>query len=188
MTIEATPGGTGAGVGVTTGRGTGVDLTAGTGRGRRGSCAEKATGFVINPQRVNIVKSIIWLVFIFYCSSPWEDLVSPSRPNFRRRGSWRLIVRRGMRFVPAPFSILSLSYPETVGKSSRKRKIFRLCRFIGQAESSLPGSYDSGCPRHRARNLSGVVCRDYRSGAASFRASPTTNGITRDRRNVYVDL
>jgi hypothetical protein len=112
--------------------------------------------------------------FHFFCSSPWEDLVSPWRPNFRRRGSWRLIVRRGMCFVPAPFSILSLSYPETVGKSSRKRKIFRLCRFIGQAESSLPGSYDSGCPRHRARNLSGVVCRDYRSGAASFSASPTT--------------
>ncbi len=113
--------------------------------------------------------------FHFFYSSPWEDLASPWRPNFRRRGSWRLIVRRGMRFVPAPFSILSLSYPETAGESSRKRKISRHCRFIGQAESSLPGSCDSGRPRHRPRNLSGVVCRDCRSRATSFSASPTTN-------------
>ena len=59
-----------------------------------------------------------------------------------------------MRFLPAPFSILSLSYPETTGESSQKRKVFRLCRFIGQTESSLPGSYDSDCPGHRPGNLS----------------------------------
>jgi hypothetical protein len=58
--------GFGAGVGVTTGRGTGVDLTAGNGRGRCGSCAEKAVGLIINPQKVNIVSMIMLLVFIFY--------------------------------------------------------------------------------------------------------------------------
>ena len=90
-------------------------------------------------------------------------------------GQLALDCSRGMRFLPAPFSILSLSYPETAGESSRKRQISRRCRFIGQAESSLPGSYDSGCPRHHPRNLSGVVCRDCRSRATSFSASPTTN-------------
>ncbi len=100
--------------------------------------------------------------------------MSPLRPNFRRRGSWRLIVRGACASCQPLLCILSLSYPETAGESSRKRKISRHCRFIGQAESSLPGSYDSGCPRHHPRNLSGVVCRDYRSRATSFRASPTT--------------
>ena len=80
--------------------------------------------------------------------------MSSRRPNFRRRDSWRLIVRRSIRFCQPLFSILSPSYPETALESSQKRKVFRLCRFIGQAESSLPGSYDSDCPRHGPRNLS----------------------------------
>lgn len=63
--IESTAGGIGAGVGVTTGRGTGVDLIAGIGRGRPGRGAEKADWLVTNPPRVNIVNSIILLVFIF---------------------------------------------------------------------------------------------------------------------------
>jgi hypothetical protein len=40
-------------------------------------------------------------------------------------GQLALIVRRGMLFVTAPFSILSHSYPETAAESSKKRKIFR---------------------------------------------------------------
>jgi hypothetical protein len=40
-------------------------------------------------------------------------------------GQLALIVRRSTLFVPAPFSILSHSYPETAAPSSKKRKGFR---------------------------------------------------------------
>ena len=72
MFSEATAGGAGAGVGVAIGRGTGLDLTGGTGRNLPDRGVEKAGWFIINPASVNIVRRIVFLVFIFFvvCSSP----------------------------------------------------------------------------------------------------------------------
>jgi hypothetical protein len=67
--------GAGAGLGGWPGRGTGVDLTAGTARGRLGSCAEKAAGHIINPARLNIVNSIMFLVFIFLIAQAPEKIL-----------------------------------------------------------------------------------------------------------------
>jgi hypothetical protein len=66
-------GGTGAGVGVGVERGTGDDLIAGIGSGRPGRGVEEAGWLIMNPPSVNIVRRIIFLVFIFLfvvCSSP----------------------------------------------------------------------------------------------------------------------
>ena len=67
--------GVGAGLGGWAGRSPGVDLTAGTGRGRLGSCAEKAAGFIINPPRLNIVSSSMFLVFIFLIAQAPEKIL-----------------------------------------------------------------------------------------------------------------
>ena len=52
-------------MGVTTGRGTGDDLVVGTGAGLPGRGVEKAGLLVMKLARVNIVNSIMLLVFIF---------------------------------------------------------------------------------------------------------------------------
>ena len=64
MFSEATAGGAGAGVGVAIGRSTGFDLTGGTGRNLPDRGVENAGWFIMNPARVDIVRRIIFLVFI----------------------------------------------------------------------------------------------------------------------------
>jgi hypothetical protein len=101
--------------------------------------------------------------------------VSPWRPNFRRRGSWRLIVRGAC----ASCQPLLVSCHFHIRK--RQERVLGNVKFSDSADLS-----DRQSPhclsvmilavQDTAPEISqAVVCRDYRSRVTSFRASPTTN-------------
>ena len=152
--------GVGAGLGGWAGRSPGVDLTAGTGRGRLGSCAEKAAGFIINPPRLNIVSSIMFLVFIFLIAQALRRFCVAAATELSPPGPLALDCSKGRALRASPFSILSPSYPETTGESSQKRKIFRPSPIwqMGSARTA----WDSGSNRDSQRFIA-TAGRDPRS-------------------------
>jgi len=80
MLSEETVGGAGGGVGFAAGRNRGVDRTGGTDRILPDWGFEKAGWFIMNPASVDIVRRIIFLVFIllFVVCSSHQGRVVPS--------------------------------------------------------------------------------------------------------------
>jgi hypothetical protein len=70
----------------------------------------------------------VFLIFILIVQVPEKTCVAATTER-SSPGQVALIVRRGMLFVPAPFSILSHSYPETAAPSSKNVKFSDHRRF-----------------------------------------------------------